>query len=435
MDYKQFLSAINQIAEEKGIAKDKVIETIEMAISAAYKKDFGEKGQIIKAKLDLETGKIAMSQVKIVVDESMLKKEDEIEEEAAEEAGKEMAEEVEGEEMEKKVRFNPERHIMIDDAQKINPDANLKDEIVFDLQPHEDFGRIAAQTAKQVIMQRLREAEREAVFSEYQSKSGSIISGIVQRIEGRTIFMDVGRATGVMFPYDQIPSERYRIGSRVRAYVVSVEVTPKGAQVVLSRSHPKFLEQLFALEVPEIASGTVEIKAVAREAGSRSKFAVFSNQEGVDPIGSCVGQKGTRVMAVISELAGEKIDIIEWSEDMAKFIANSLSPAKILSVEINDRREATVLVDESQLSLAIGKGGQNVRLAAKLTGWKIDVRSAAKPEESIDGAASAPAVSPEENLTAGEPKEGESKEEAEFKEATEEESNVPEQVVEKEVNE
>lgn len=432
MDYKQFLLAINQIAEEKGIAKDKVIETIEMAISAAYKKDFGEKGQIIRAKMDLETGKIAMSQVKIVVDESMLKKEDEIEEEVVETVEKEISAE---EEMEKKVRFNPERHIMIDDAIKINPEAKLKDEIVFDLQPHEDFGRIAAQTAKQVIMQRLREAEREAVFSEYQSKAGSIISGIVQRIEGRTIFMDLGRATGVMFPYDQIQGERYRIGSRIRAYVVSVEIVPKGAQVVLSRSHPKFLEQLFALEVPEITAGTVEIKAVAREAGSRSKIAVFSNQEGVDPIGSCVGQKGTRVMAVISELSGEKIDIIEWSEEMEKFISNSLSPAKILNVDIGDKREAKVLVDESQLSLAIGKGGQNVRLAAKLTGWKIDVRSAAKPEESIEGASSAPVIPQEETLTAEEPQEGESKEEAEFKEAVQEESNVPEQVLEKEVNE
>lgn len=432
MDYKQFLSAINQISEEKGIQKDKVVETIEMAIAAAYKKDFGERGQIVRAKLDMETGKIAMFQIKIVIDDSMLKKEEEIEE--GEEAPTE-AETLEGEEGERKVRFNPERHIMIEDAQKIKSDAQLKDEIVFELTPHEDFGRIAAQTAKQVIMQRLREAEREAVFSEYQSKKGAIISGVVQRVEGRTVFVDLGRAVGAMFPYDQMPQERYRIGSRVRAYVVSVETTPKGAQVVLSRTHPKFLEQLFALEVPEIASGVVEIKSIAREAGSRSKIAVTSNQEGVDPIGSCVGQKGTRVMAVISELGGEKIDIIEWSEDMAKFIANSLSPAKIASVEVGEQREAKVVVQNDQLSLAIGKGGQNVRLAAKLTGWKIDVRSLDKPEEAVEGASSEPAITKEEVLTSEEPAEGLPAEEAEFKEAVEEESKVSEQIIEKEVNE
>lgn len=431
LDYKQFLSAINQISEEKGIPKDKVVETIEMAIAAAYKKDFGERGQIVRAKLDLETGKMAMSQIKIVVDESMLKKE----EEEGEEEQVEIAEAEIGEEGEKKVRFNSERHIMIEDALKINPEAKLKDEIVFELTPHEDFGRIAAQTAKQVILQRLREAEREAVFSEFQSKEGTIVNGIIQRIEMGTIYMDIGRATGVMFRYDQIPHERYRIGSRVKAYVVSVQTTPRGAQVVLSRTHPKFLEQLFALEVPEIAAGTVEIKAIAREAGARSKIAVASNQEGIDPIGSCVGQKGTRVSAVISELGGEKIDIIEWADDAAKFIANSLSPAKIVNVEAGDRREAKVLVNEDQLSLAIGKGGQNVRLAAKLTGWKIDVRSATKPDETVEGASAEPAITKDENIVTEEPKEGETPAEAEFKEATSEESQVTPEVTEQIVNE
>lgn len=431
LDYKQFLSAINQISEEKGIPKDKVVETIEMAIAAAYKKDFGERGQIVRAKLDLETGKMAMSQIKIVVDESMLKKE----EEEGEEEQVEIIEAEIGEEGEKKVRFNSERHIMVEDALKINPEAKLKDEIVFELTPHEDFGRIAAQTAKQVILQRLREAEREAVFAEYQSKEGSTISGIVQRIEMGIIYLDLGRATGAMFRYDQIPGERYRIGSRVKAYVVAVQITPKGAQVVMSRSHPEFLKQLFALEVPEIAAGTVEIKSVAREAGARSKIAVASNQEGVDPIGSCVGQKGTRVSAVISELGGEKIDIIEWSDDVAKLIANSLSPAKAISVEIGDRREAKVLVPEDQLSLAIGKGGQNVRLAAKLTGWKIDVRSAAKPEESVEGATAEPVITKDENIVVEEIKEGETPAEAEFKEATEEEAQVAPEVTEQIVNE
>lgn len=431
LDYKQFLSAINQISEEKGIPKEKVVETIEMAIAAAYKKDFGERGQIVRAKLDMETGKMAMSQIKIVVDESMLKKEEEIEgEEEIAEVAEEMAEEGE-----KKVRFNPERHIMIEDALKINPEAKLKDEIVFELTPHEDFGRIAAQTAKQVILQRLREAEREAVFSEYQSKEGGIISGIVQRVEMGTVYIDLGRATGAIFRYDQIFGERYRIGSRIKAYVVAVQATPKGAQVVMSRSHPEFLKQLFALEVPEIASGTVEIKSIAREAGARSKIAVASNQEGVDPIGSCVGQKGARVSAVISELGGEKIDIIEWSEDIAKFISNSLSPAKVVSVEAGDRREAKVLVNEDQLSLAIGKGGQNVRLAAKLTGWKIDVRSAAKPEESVKGGEAEPAITKDENIVAEEIKEGETPAEAEFREATEEEASIAPKIEENLVNE
>jgi len=379
IDTKQFLSALNQIAEEKGIPKERVIETIEMAIAAAYKKDYGERDQIIRAKLDSETGEVKVSQVKKVVDESMLKTP---EEEAAAEAQPEEAPK-EGEETVRKVTFNPERHIMLEDAKKINSDAKLEDELLFPLEAHEDFGRIAAQTAKQVIVQRLREAERETVFNEYKSKEGEIVNAQVQRFEWKNIIVDLGKTSGVMYPEEQVQGERYRMGERMKVYVVRVDVTPKGPVVVVSRSHPTFIKKLFELEVPEIASGVVQIKAIAREAGSRSKIGVMSTQEGVDPIGSCVGQKGTRVGAVISELNGEKIDIVEWSEDAAKFISHALSPAKVLSVEMHgdatapaDMRESKVIVPNDQLSLAIGKGGQNVRLAARLTGWKIDVRPA-----------------------------------------------------------
>jgi len=279
-------------------------------------------------------------------------------------------------EEDKRVRINPEKHIMIEEAKKIKKDIKPGDELEFKLEFQEEYGRIAAQTAKQVIIQRIREAEREAVFEEYKGKEGELISGLVQRVEGRNVFVDIGRTIGVLPQEEQIQGERYRIGDRVKALLVLVEKNPKGPGIFLSRSHPRLLRKLFELEVPEIASGAVEIKAVAREAGSRTKIAVFSKEQGVDPVGSLVGQKGIRVTTVIQELGGEKIDIIEWSEDQAKFIGSAIAPAKVLDVEIFEpRREARVIVPEDQLSLAIGKGGQNVRLAAKLTGWKIDVRS------------------------------------------------------------
>lgn len=370
IDTKQFLSALHQIAEEKGIPKEKVIETIEMAIAAAYKKDYGEKGQIVRAKLDAESGGVQMYQVKIVVDDSMLR-------EPAEEGEEKPAEEPAEEGEVKKVVFNPERHIMIDEAQKIKEDAKLEDEIVFALEAHEDFGRIAAQTAKQVIIQRLREAEREMVLSEYKSKEGEVANAQVQRFEWKNVIFDLGKTSAIMFPEEQIPQERYRIGDRMKVYIVKVDMTPKGPMVVVSRSHPLLIQKLFELEVPEIATGVVQLKSIAREAGSRTKIAVATEQDGVDPIGSCVGQKGTRVGTVISELNGEKIDIIEWSDDPEKLIANALSPAKVLAVNTNpDTRESVAIVPNDQLSLAIGKGGQNVRLAARLSGWKIDVRPA-----------------------------------------------------------
>ena len=375
--------------------KDKVIETIEMAIAAAYKKDYGEKRQIVRAKLDPSTGAVEMSQIKIVVDENMLRmpgEEDEEAEAQAEESAvaKAMADKpsADGEEKPRKFVFNQERHIMLDEARKLKPDVELEEEMSFPMPAHTDFGRIAAQTAKQVIIQRLREAEREMVLEEFKSKEGEIFTAQVQRYEWKNVIFDLGRTTGIMYYEDQIPGERYRIGERMKVYIVRVDVTNRGPLVVVSRAHPTLIKKLFELEVPEITAGTVEIKAVSREAGSRSKIAVTTTQEGVDPIGSCVGQKGTRVGAVISEINGEKIDIIEWSADAAKFIANAISPAKALGVEVSEEtRESRVMVAPDQLSLAIGKGGQNVRLAAHLTGWKIDVKPAAevKAEEEADG--------------------------------------------------
>jgi N utilization substance protein A len=370
METKSFTSAIEQICEEKGIAKEKVLETIEMALAAAYKKEYARKGQNIKVKFDLETGQMKVFQVKLVVDQSMLKTEAELEESAEEKIEEDT-------EIEKKIRFNPEKHIMIEEV-KQPKDKKKKfepgDEIEFPLEVDREFGRIAAQTAKQVIIQRIREAEREAIYEEYKEKEGQVVSGIVQRIEGNNVFLDIGKTTGVLFPEEQIPQECYRIGQRLRAYITEVQKDSRGPAITLSRAHPKMVSQLFALEVPEIAAGTVEIKSIAREPGSRSKIAVVSTEERVDPIGSMIGQKGTRVQAVINELAGEKIDIIEWSQDPAEFISASLSPAKVLEVKIDKKKnQAEVTVPEDQLSLAIGVKGQNVRLAAKLTNWKIDI--------------------------------------------------------------
>jgi N utilization substance protein A len=372
MDKQSFLPAIEQICEEKGISKEKVFETIEVAIAAAYKKDFGHKGQNIRAKFDLDSGAVKIFQVKQVLDESMIKSEEEIE--AEKNSPKEETAEVLNEEGEKKVRFNPEKHIMIADAKKEQKGIKIGEELWQELESKTDFGRIAAQTAKQVIIQRIREAERETIFDEYKDKEGMVLSGMVQRLERGSAFVDIGKTVGVLFPEEQIQGERYRIGQRLRVLLLEVQKDARGPSIILSRAHPKMLSKLFELEVPEIASGSVEIKAIAREAGSRSKIAVASTEERVDPIGSCVGQKGTRVQAVINELGGEKIDIIEWSSDPAKFISNALAPAKVLSVEVNsEEKVAKVEVPEDQLSLAIGKRGQNVRLAAKLTEWKIDV--------------------------------------------------------------
>jgi len=360
VDQKQFLLALNQIAEEKGIPQEQIIETLEMAIAAAYKKDYGKKGQNIKVKFDPKTGEIKVFQVFLVVDKSMLKEEEPVSEEEAEKLAAEPEKEGEEEE-EKKIRFNPFKHIMVEDAQKIKKGAKAGEEIQVKLEAHTDYGRIAAQTAKQVIVQRLREAEREVIFNEYSGKEGEVVSAIVQRIEGRNIFLDIGKAGGILFPEEQIPGERFFIGQRLRVYILKVEKNPKGANIILSRAYPKLVSRLFAIEVPEISAGTVQIKSIAREPGSRTKIAVYSKEEGVDPVGSCVGQKGSRVQTVINELGGEKIDIIEWNEDTTKYIGNALSPAKVLDVETDEKtRIALAIVPEDQLSLAIGQKGQNV---------------------------------------------------------------------------
>ena len=386
-DLKTFQAALEQLEAERGISKEKIIETIEMALAAAYKKDYGKRGQIVKAKFDVSSGKTDFWQVKIVVDESMLKPEEVSEESDTAEAetpsdeprryARKDEEEEEGAPTEEhKVRFNPERHIMIDEAKKIKKGVGAGEELIFNLESKGDYGRIAAQTAKQVIIQRIREAERESVFDEFKKKEGGIISGIVQRVENRSVFLDLGRITAILPQDEQMRGERYRIGERIKALLYLVEKNPRGTNLYLSRTHPQFLVKLFEMEVPEMASGVVEIKNVAREPGARSKIAVFSSAPGIDPVGSAVGQKGVRVSTVIAELGGEKIDIAEWSDDPEEFVSNSLSPAKILDVEIDKKtKTAMVTVAEDQLSLAIGRGGQNVRLAAKLTGWKIDIRS------------------------------------------------------------
>jgi len=372
MDLKNFTSAISQIAEEKGIPQEKVFETIEFAISAAYKKDYGKKGQMIKAKLDPQTGQVKFWQAREVLDDSMVYTEDELEK----------LKEKEMEPVEGKTRFNPERHIMLEEAIKINPKIKAGEELEEVLEAKEDYGRIAAQTAKQVILQKIREAEKETVMNEFKDKEGEIVSGIIQRVEPGKVFFDLGKTLGLMPREEQIPGEFYRPGQRLRVYIFKVEESSKGPVIFLSRAYPKFISKLFELEVPEILSGAVTINSIAREPGSRTKIAVSSNQEGVDPIGSLVGQRGTRISAVINELGGEKIDAIEYNEDPKRYIANSLSPAKVLEVEIMQKNKALVTVQEDQLSLAIGKEGQNVRLAAKLTGWKIDVRPPVpEPEE------------------------------------------------------
>ncbi|OHA21232.1 MAG: transcription termination factor NusA [Candidatus Taylorbacteria bacterium RIFCSPHIGHO2_01_FULL_51_15] len=368
-DLKIINSVLDQLEEERGIPRDKVLEAIEAALATAYKKEYGKKGQIVRAKFDIGSGATTFNQVKIVVDETRVIPETEIEKMKETEKERDPSDE--------RIYFNPEHHIMIHDAKKIKKDAALDEEIVFPLESKGDYGRIAAQTAKQVIIQKIREAEKTSVMTEYGARQGEIVSGTVQRIERGNLFIDMGRATGLLPYEEQIPGERYRQGERVRAYLYRVEESPKGIFLKLSRSHPKFIYELFKQEAPEVASSAVEIKAIAREPGSRTKIAVASNDPHIDPVGSLVGQRGVRVSTVMSELGGEKIDIIEWSPEAAKFIEAALSPAEVLSVKVDETgKKAVVEVAETEQSLAIGKGGQNVRLAAKLTGWKIDIRSA-----------------------------------------------------------
>ncbi|NBV76850.1 transcription termination/antitermination protein NusA [bacterium] len=359
LDLKALNSALDELQAEKGISRESVIDALETALAAAYRREYGKRGQIIRATFNPETGDMEFRQAKIVVDATLVRQEGE--------------EKVEGDE---RSLFNPEQHIMLSDAQRLKRDAQLDEEISFPLETHEDFGRIAAQSAKQVVMQKIREAERGSIIEEYGEREGDIVTGHVQRFERGNLYIDLGRATAVL-PYDeQIPGERYRQGERIRALLLRVDEGIRGTFIRLSRSHPKFLVKLFEQEVPEMASGTVEVKGIIREPGSRAKIAVKSKEEHVDPVGALVGQRGVRVAVVTSELGGEKIDIIEWSEDAAEYVKEALKPAQIMSVELypNENRAVATVADDQQ-SLAIGRGGQNVRLAARLTGWKIDIKS------------------------------------------------------------
>lgn len=393
-DLKVINSVLAEMEEERGIARETMLDAIAQSLATAYKKEFGKRGQIIRANFDLDTGTTTFEQIKLVVDETMLKEEvEQTEEELAAAAQAEAeaknstrlhsVEEKEEESEDGKVRFDEEKHIMVDTARMIKKDVELGEELVFPLEPKDDFGRIAAQTAKQVIIQKIREAEKMAALEEFGQKAGDIVMGHVQRFERGNLYVDLGRVTGVM-PYDeQIPGERYRPGERIRCLLLEVDETARGVFLKLSRAHADFLEHLFTVETPELQSGAVEVKAIAREAGGRSKIAVYATDSHIDPVGSMVGQRGVRVSTVMSELGGEKIDIIEWSEEIVEFIEDALSPAQVLEVKIEaepneeegERGHAIVEVVPDQQSLAIGRGGQNVRLAAKLTGWKIDIVS------------------------------------------------------------
>lgn len=381
---------MKQIAEEKGISYESVLETVESALAAAYRKDFGNKNQNIKVQFDPEhydgqTAGIRVFDVKMVVEDMELP---EVVEEVPEERDRDRdgrgRREREKEEAKPELNpdgtlvdpvFNPKTMIMMSDARDLKPDSALGEEIRVELNVPAAFGRMAAQTAKQVVLQKLREAERGVIFNDFKGREGELMNVTIQRREGRVVLIDLGRATGIMLPEDQIDTERYYPGTRIKALLREVVLTGKGPEIRLSRTSPQLIVGLFIQEIPEIANGVVEIKGIAREAGSRTKVAVSTNDEAIDPIGSCIGQRGTRIQTMIRELNGEKIDIIEWSDNASEFVQAALSPAKVLSVELreDDEHLAVVSVVPDQLSLAIGKGGQNVRLAAKLTGWKITV--------------------------------------------------------------
>jgi N utilization substance protein A len=388
------MQAIRQISEEKDIPVESVIETIEAALAAAYAKDFGDKRvQNIKVKFDPETFDAEAGigfdvfDVKTVVEDQELPSEEDLAGEAAVEDHKprvittvtEGGVSVEGIEGEEEVkRFNPKTEVMVSAAREsLKNDAEIGEEVWSPLEVPSAFGRMAAQTAKQVIIQRLREAERNKLYGEFKDKEHQLINATVQRFENGRVFVDLGRATGVMPPEEQIRGERYAPGERIKVFVVDVRMTTRNPEIIVSRSHPEIVRKLFTLEIPEVQAETVKIHNVAREAGSRSKVSVSSAAENVDPIGSCIGQRGTRIQTIISELGGEKIDIIQHDEDPIRYITNALSPARVALITLdNSIRSADVIVPQDQLSLAIGKSGQNVRLASKLTGWRINILDA-----------------------------------------------------------
>lgn len=369
-DGNEIIQAIRQVCDEKNISIDSVITTIEAALAAAYRKDFGDKSQNIVVEFDAETGASKVYDVKTVVPDVDLEElEKQLEEQKLKkEAGEEIAEEDEIK------RFNPKSEIMLTEALAIKKNVEVGDQIKTRLTVPSEYGRMAAQTAKQVIIQRLREAEREKIFNEYKDREGEIIVATVQRQEGYMVLFDIGQATAVMPPEQQVRKEHYESGRRMKVVLLNVGMTAKGPQIIVSRSSELLVEKLFAHEVPEINSGLVVIKAIAREAGERTKVAVASTEDNIDPVGSCVGQRGTRVQTVIQELNGEKIDIVEWNDTIETLIENAIAPAKVMSVTVNqEQRQAVIKVKEDQLSLAIGRGGQNVRLASKLVGLRIDI--------------------------------------------------------------
>ncbi len=336
----EFIEALEALEREKGIAMEVLLEAIEAALISAYKRNFGSL-QNVRVQIERSSGEVKVYARKTVVEEVLDSRAD----------------------------------ISLEDARKIDPRYELEDIVEIEVTPR-DFGRIAAQTAKQVVVQRIREAERGLIYEEFANREGDIVTGIVQRYEQKNVLIDLGKIEAVLQPSEQTNGEDYRPGDRVKTYIIEVKKTTKGPQVLVSRTHPGLLKRLFELEVPEIHDGVVELKGVAREAGSRSKMAVYSGDENIDPVGACVGPKGARVQTVVNELRGEKIDIIRWNSDPAQFVASALSPAKVVSVEIfEEEKIARVVVPDYQLSLAIGKEGQNARLAAKLTGWKIDIKS------------------------------------------------------------
>ncbi|MDT9023961.1 transcription termination factor NusA [Rossellomorea yichunensis] len=336
----QLLDALTVLEKEKGIARDVIIEAIEAALVSAYKRNFNQ-AQNVRVDLNLETGTMRVFARKEVVDEV----------------------------------FDSRLEISVEDAGEINPSYEVGDVVELEVTP-KDFGRIAAQTAKQVVTQRVREAERGIIYSEFVDREEDIMTGIVQRQDNRFIYVALGKIEALLPVSEQMPNETYKPHDRIKVFITKVEKTTKGPQIFVSRTHPGLLKRLFEIEVPEIFDGTVEIKSVAREAGDRSKISVHAENSEVDPVGACVGTKGARVQAIVNELKGEKIDIVQWSEDPVTFVANALSPSKVLDVQVNEDDKATrVVVPDYQLSLAIGKRGQNARLAAKLTNWKIDIKS------------------------------------------------------------
>lgn len=345
----ELILALEQLEKEKGIRKEIIIEAIEAALISAYKKNFGSTMNV-KVNIDKVTGDVKVFALR-------------------------------------KISEHPDEEAMdisVDDAAKINPTLDIGDYIEMEVTPR-SFGRIAAQTAKQVVVQKIREAERGIIYDEFYNKESDIVTGIIQRTEKRNVIVDLGKTEAVLAPSEQTPGEEYRFNERLKSYIVEVKKTTKGPQIMISRTHPGLVKRLFELEVPEIHDGTVEIKSISREPGSRTKIAVFSKDDNVDPVGACVGQRGTRVQAIVDELRGEKIDIIKWSNDARDYISSSLSPAKVVRVDVTEEeKSARVIVPDYQLSLAIGKEGQNARLAAKLTGWKIDIKSESQLRQSIE---------------------------------------------------